>query len=253
MIVFFWGATTFYKTVGEAPYGSLEIDVFGSQWQWAFVYEENGIDMTDTLVVPVNKPVKLTLTSDEVLHSFYVPEFRIKMDVIPKRYTPTWFEPTNTGTYDILCTEYCGDDHSLMLGKVIVLEEDDYNQWMTTQKLNKNKKISPKKLGENMYHKHKCYSCHYNGDPEIKKKVEVFKGPDFVGLFGTEVTHTDGTSAIVNANYIRESIEDPLRKIVSGREPLMSSYARKLDDAEINGLIKYIESLSTVSKEEEKK
>ena len=233
MIVFFWGAKTYLK-MNIVPYNAMEVNVKAQKWFWTFTYKE-GFTSSNELVVPVNKPVKLIMESQDVLHSFFVPDFRVKMDVIPNRYMMLWFEPTKIGEYDIFCTEYCGKSHSEMLGKVRVLSDKDYEEWLVTANV-VDESIPLVDLGEMIYKKNACYTCHSTDGSTVI-------GPSFKGVWGTTMKHADGSSAIVDENYILESIIEPQKKIVDGYQGVMPSYKGILRDREIEGVIEYIKSL----------
>ena len=233
MIVFFWGARTYIK-MNIAPYDAMEVNVKGQKWFWTFTYKE-GFTNSNDLVVPVNQPVKLIMESQDVLHSFYVPDFRVKMDVIPNIYMMLWFEATKIGEYDIFCTEYCGKSHSEMLGKVKVLSESDYLEWLAKANV-VDESIPLLDLGEMIYKKNACYTCHSTDGSKVI-------GPSFKNIWGTSITHTDGSTAIVDENYILESIMEPQKKIVDGYQAVMPSYKGILRDREIEGVIEYIKSL----------
>ena len=233
MIVFFWGARTYIK-MNIAPYDSMEINVKAQKWFWTFTYKE-GFTSSNELVVPVNQPIKLILQSQDVLHGFYVPDFRVKIDVIPNRYMTLWFEATQIGEYDIFCAEYCGKSHSEMLGKVKVLSDPDYIKWLAEANI-VDESIPLVDLGEMIYKKNACYTCHSTDDSKVI-------GPSFKGIWGTTMNHTDGSSAIVDENYILESLIEPQKKIVDGYQAVMPSYKGILRDREIEGVIEYIKSL----------
>ena len=233
MVVFFWGAKTYIK-MNIAPYDSMEVNVKAQKWFWTFTYKE-GFTNSNDLVVPVNKPVKLIMESQDVLHSFFVPDFRVKMDVIPNRYMMLWFEPTKIGEYDIFCTEYCGKSHSEMLGKVRVLSQSDYEKWLIAANV-VDESIPLVDLGETIYKKNACYTCHSTDGSTVI-------GPSFKGIWETEMKHADGTTAIVDENYILESLIEPQKKIVEGYQGVMPSYKGILRDREIQGVIEYIKSL----------
>ena len=233
MIVFFWGARTYMK-MNIVPYNAMEVNVTAQKWFWTFTYKE-GFTNANELVVPVNKPVKLIMESQDVLHSFYVPDFRVKMDIIPNRYMMLWFEATEIGEYDIFCTEYCGKNHSEMLGKVKVLSKSEYDKWLL--EANVVDETTPLlELGEKIYKKNACYTCHSVDGSQVI-------GPSFKGIWATKAEHTDGTSSLIDENYIRESIIDPQSKIINGYQPVMPSYKNILRDREIQGVIEYIKSL----------
>ena len=232
-VVFFWGAGSYMK-MNIAPYDSMEINVKAQKWFWTFTYKE-GFTNANELVVPINRPVKLIMESQDVLHSFYVPDFRVKMDVIPNRYMTLWFEPTKIGEYDIFCTEYCGRSHSEMLGKVRVLSQSDYEKWLISANV-VDESIPLVDLGEMVYKKNACYTCHSTDGSTVI-------GPSFKGIWGSRMEHADGTTALVDENYILESIIEPQKKIVNGYQGVMPSYKGILRDREIQGVIEYIKSL----------
>ena len=233
MIVFFWGAKTYIK-MNIAPYDSMEVNVKAQKWFWTFTYKE-GFTNSNELVVPVNKPVKLIIQSQDVLHGFYVPDFRVKIDAIPNRYMMLWFEPTQVGEYDIFCAEYCGKSHSEMLGKVRVLSDTDYEKWLVEANV-VDESIPLVDLGEMIYKKNACYTCHSTDGSKII-------GPSFKGIWGSSMSHTDGSSVLVDENYILESVMEPQKKIVDGYQGVMPSYKGILRDREIQGVIEYIKSL----------
>ena len=233
MVVFFWGAKTYIK-MNIAPYDSMEVNVKAQKWFWTFTYKE-GFTNSNDLVVPVNKPVKLIMESQDVLHSFFVPDFRVKMDVIPNRYMMLWFEPTKIGEYYIFCTEYCGKSHSEMLGKVRGLSQSDYEIWLIAANV-VDESIPLVDLGETIYKKNACYTCHSTDGSTVI-------GPSFKGIWETKMDHTDGTTAVVDENYILESLIEPQKKIVEGYQGVMPSYKGILRDREIQGVIEYIKSL----------
>ena len=234
MIVFFWGAGSYMK-MNVIPYGAMEVNVKAQKWAWNFKYKECFSNPRD-LVVPVNTPIKLIMESQDVLHSFYVPEFRVKMDIIPNRYMMTWFEATKIGEYDLLCTEYCGASHSEMNGKVIVKSQEDYEDWL--EKVNViDESIPLVEVGETAYTKHACNTCHsIDGSSMI--------GPSFKGIWNTIAEHVSTEDKLIDENYIRESILYPQKHIVKGYENgNMPSYKGLIRDREIEGLIEYIKSL----------
>ena len=235
MVVFFWGANTFIN-MSIVPHGAMEVYTTAKAWNWEFEYQE-GVKSKKNLVVPVNTPVKIILTSKDFLHSFYVPDFRTKMDAIPNRYTVTWFEATQLGEYDLLCTEYCGTGHSKMLGKVIVLSQSNYDDWIAEESSKDKGKIfqeNPVLFGEQVYYENACNTCH-------SLDGSVVTGPSFKNIFGKTETMKDGSKIIVNEEYIRESILNPKAKIVSGYQPVMPPYP-DLEDIEVRALIEFIKS-----------
>jgi cytochrome c oxidase subunit 2 len=218
-----------------APRDALEVKVTGQKWFWTFDYK-NGANSLNDLYVPVGKTVKLLMSSQDVIHSFYVPDFRMKMDVLPNRYTIAWFEALDTGEYDIFCTEYCGKGHSEMLGKVKVLSEEDYLAWLEKSAVDIPEGVSLEEAGEQLYKSKACATCHsIDGKPGV--------APSFLGLYGSIENLTDGSKVQVDENYIRESILDPRAKVTLGFQPVMPTFQGVLKDRQIDALIAYIKSL----------
>jgi cytochrome c oxidase subunit II len=239
MIVFAWGFKG-YLRLYVIPKDALEIKVTGQRWFWSFDYPDGATSVND-LVVPVGKPVKLLMSSKDVIHSFFVPNFRIKMDVLPNRYTMIWFEATDTGAYNLFCTEYCGTKHSAMIGKVRVMGEREYTQWLeSSNKAGEGE--SPSDYGAKLYTQKACITCH-----SIDGKAGT--GPTFKGLYGEPVKLEGGGTVVVDENYIRESILSPQAKVVLGYQPVMPTFQGVLKDKQIDALIAFIKSL----KESEKK
>ncbi len=233
LIVFFWGFKSYMK-IRLAPGDAIEIKVTAQKWFWQFDYPD-GVSSTNELVVPVGVPVKLIMSSQDVIHSFFVPNFRVKMDVLPNRYTVAWFEATEPGVYDLFCTEYCGTGHSKMLGKVRVLNEPQYAVWIE-ENSSWGEGVSLKELGAKLYKSKACVTCHsIDGSPLV--------GPSFKGVFGHTVHLSNGSSVKADENYLRESILKPQAKIVQGFQPVMPTYQSILKPREVDALIEYIKSL----------
>lgn len=223
-----------YIALSIAPQNATQIKVLGKKWFWAFEYP-NGVKTLGELVVPVNTPIQLLMSSDDVLHSFYIPNFRVKRDVIPNRYTKLWFHPTKTGQFQIFCTEYCGDGHSDMLASIRVLSMPDYQKWLLAQGSGGDD-LPLEELGEKLYTSKACATCH-----SIDGSAKV--GPTWKGLFGAKRQFVDGGSAVADENYIRESITVPAKHVVVGYGPVMPSYQGLLSDRELDALIEYIKTL----------
>jgi len=233
-IIFFWGFKTYLK-MHVPPAETIQIKATGQKWFWQFDYD-NGASSTNDLVVPVGKPVELLLSSQDVVHSFYVPNFRIKMDVLPNRYTVTWFEAPRQGEYDLFCAEFCGTSHSKMIGKVKVVSEREYNEWLEASS-NPGEGLSLEEYGAKLYQSKACVTCHsIDGSPNT--------GPTLSGLIGRTEQFTDGSSLSADENYIRESILNPQAKVVKGYQPVMPTYQGILKDKEIDALVTYIKSLN---------
>ena len=238
VVIFIYGYV-YYDEYTTTPKNDIEINVTGKQWIWSFDYA-NGKKTLNDLYVPVNQPIRLVMQSTDVLHSFFVPAFRVKQDLMGNRYTYINFTATKEGVYDLYCTEYCGTAHSDMLGKVHVLSEAKFAAWEDGS-ADKAKKASaanipPAELGKQLYSSKGCVACHsIDGADGV--------GPTWKGLFAKNRVFTDGTSASADENYIKESILYPGEKMVEGYGPVMPSYKGLLDDAEITAIIEYIKTL----------
>lgn len=233
IIIFAWGFIG-WSQLNVVPPDAINVRVTGIKWSWSFTYPEGFT--SGELVVPANRPVKLTMSSKDVIHSFFVPEFRIKRDVLPGRYTVLWFETFGPGEHWVLCTEYCGTSHSKMMAKVRVLPQGEYNEWVSSGG-GMGDDVPLAKLGELLYQQRGCVACHSIDGSRVV-------GPSFKGVYGQEHAFTDGTKAVVDDNYIRQSILNPAAKIVAGYDPVMPSYQGQLNDKQIDALIEYIKSLS---------
>jgi cytochrome c oxidase subunit 2 len=231
LAIFVWNAVVFFES-RRAPEDTLEISVVGKQWMWKLQHP-NGKSEINELHVPVDQPVKLTMISQDVIHSFYVPAFRMKQDVLPGRYTTTWFEATETGEYHLFCTEYCGTEHSLMIGQVVVMEPVQYQEWLSGGTGNEPLDVT----GGRLFQQLGCESCH--------RVNNEGRGPSLVGVYGSEVELTAGGTITADDAYLRESILTPNAHVVAGFEPVMPTYQGQLSEEEIVQLIAYIKSLSS--------
>lgn len=232
MVIFAWGAFVYYKqrVIPENPY--VEIHVKAWQWQWEFQYP-NGKTSND-LVAPVNRPVKLIMTSTDVIHSLFVPAFRMKQDVVPGMFTQAWFEANQTGEFQIFCTEFCGTKHSEMLAKVKIITEDEFKSWMWNDS-NKGKPLAA--LGQELFNSKGCTACHsVDGSAKI--------GPSLQGLIGKERTFTDGSKRVADENYIRDSVLTPQKQIVNGFATVqMTSFQGLLNEDDIKAIAEFIKTL----------
>jgi cytochrome c oxidase subunit 2 len=230
--LFVWGFKG-YVDLRTVPKDAMQVHVSGQKWKWNFTYSNGWSD--DVLHVPVDTPVKILLNSTDVLHSFFVPAFRVKIDAVPGRYTELWFHATETGEFPIECTEYCGTSHSDMLSKVIVHPPGGYEKYLE-QAEEKEKTLPPAELGAQLYSKKGCKQCHsIDGSRLI--------GPTWKGIFGKSEPLADGSTAQVDENYLRESIVDPQVKLVQGYPPSMPTYKGQLKDHQLTALIEYIKTL----------
>jgi cytochrome c oxidase subunit 2 len=234
VIIFFVVGFKAFLKMNIVPKDAMEIKVTAQRWLWSFDYP-NGFNSVNELVVPEGQPIKLVMSSTDVIHSFYVPDFRVKMDVLPNRYTVAWFQAKGPGEHNLTCAEYCGKGHSQMLGRVKVLSQVDYDNWLE-ESSTFDESIPLEEHGEELYKSKSCYTCHsVDGTSNV--------GPTFKGAFGHEVTLSDGSKVTVDENYVRESILDPRAKVVMGFQPVMPTYQGKLKAREVDALIAYIKSL----------
>lgn len=233
MVAFVWGWVVFHQ-LRTFPENGLEIAVQAQKWSWTFIYK-NGRTSSSEFYVPVNHPVKLVMTSSDVLHSFYVPAFRNKQDVVPGRYMPYWFQATKIGVFQVFCAEYCGDSHSGMLAKVHVVSEADYEKWIESEPY---KGLSLAEIGKEVYQKKQCFTCHTLTE-------QKGAGPGWKGIWGKQEAMADGKTVLIDENYIRESLMDPNAKVVAGFGPpsAMPTQAGQISEQEILGVIEFIKSL----------
>ena len=234
--VIFWQGFAAYMDMVNPPQGCYEIRVTGQQWSWLFTYPNGYSD--ENLHVPVDEPVKLIMTSTDVNHGLSIPAFRVKMDLVPGRYTTTWFRAVRPGSYPLLCTEYCGNDHYDMLASVVVHPQGEFDKWLK-QAADYLSALPPAKAGEILYQRRGCLQCH----PIDPNKTVVSVGPPLRNVFGKTHSLADGSTVVVDDNYIRESILEPQAKVRAGYPPVMSTYKGQLSDNEITALIEYIKTL----------
>jgi cytochrome c oxidase subunit 2 len=233
LVVFVWGFRAYIK-VGVAPPDAYEIRVTGKQWLWEFEYPD-GTSTTGELHVPVDRPVKLVMSSTDVLHSFFVPAFRVKHDVLPNRYTSVWFEATKEGTYKALCTEYCGASHSQMTANVTVQDQGEFESWLKSAGIPSD--APPVERGKILYEQQGCNTCHSLDGSEGT-------GPTWKGLYGHDAQLADGSTVTADANYIRQSILKPGSQIVKGYQNIMPASYGSLSESELTGLVAFIKKQS---------
>ncbi len=232
MVIFVWSAVLFYIQT-RPPRDSMEIYCVGKQWMWKFEHTEGQREINQ-LHVPVGRNVRMIMTSQDVIHSFYVPAFRIKADVLPGRYTSTWFHATVPGRYHLFCAEYCGTQHSGMVGEVIVMDPSDYDRWAAS-----GVDGSLASGGEKSFQQYGCSMCH---------RADVAgRGPNLVGLFGRPVLLDDGRTITADESYVRESILNPGVKVVSGFKNIMPTFQGILSEEEVIGLVSYVKALGNGS------
>lgn len=233
MFVVFWivGFRQFVA-LRRAPDDAMDVYVVAKQWMWTFAYPDGNATQSD-LVVPAHRTVRLLMTSRDVIHSFYVPDFRVKQDVLPARTTSLWFEAQEPGVHDILCAEYCGTEHSMMRGRVVVLDEAAYATWGRDHARGAEDLVA---AGERVASERGCLRCHtVDGTPHL--------GPTWAGVFGTTVEMTSGERVRVDEAYLTESMMDPERRVRRGFAAIMPSYLGLLDAWEAAALVHYIRSL----------
>jgi cytochrome c oxidase subunit 2 len=236
-----------YVRIQRPPQDSMEIYVTAKKWMWGFAYPDGSGSM-GVLYVPVGRPVKLVMTSRDVIHSFYVPAFRIKQDVVPGRVTTAWFEVMRPGSYDIYCTEYCGAGHSTMRARVVALEEAEYRQRLESPERGElaayvaedldmdDQRLSMAEMGERVANRHGCLRCHtVDGTPHI--------GPTWARMYSSTVILDSGATVVADEAYITESMMDPLARLHRGFQPVMPSYRGLITAAETGAIVEYIKSL----------
>jgi len=226
VVMYLWGSSLFIRN-SRPPTASTEVFVIGKQWMWHLQHPE-GVREINELHVPVGRPIKLTMTSEDVIHDFFIPAFRVKKDVVPGRYSSIWFEATKTGRYHFFCAQYCGAYHSHMTGWVDVMDPVAYQHWLSGAI----KGESMAAAGAQLYQQFGCITCHGTG-----------KGPSYAGLYGKPVLLSNGQTVIADDNYLRESILDPSAKIVKGYTAIMPTFRGQLTEEQILQLIAYIKSL----------
>lgn len=227
--MFLFGAVVFFQE-RTPPRDATEVYVVAKQWMWKLEHMEGQHEINE-LHVPVGQNIKLIMTSQDVIHSFYVPAFRLKQDILPGRYTTLWFRATQPGTYHLFCAEYCGTQHSGMIGSVIVMEPAQYQAWT-----NGGSTGPLSETGEKLFSELGCVTCHRTDGQG--------RGPSLQGVFGRPVALEDGRTLIADENYIRESIYDPGAKIVRGFKPVMPTFQGLVSDEQMGALLAYIKSLT---------
>ncbi len=227
VIMFIWGAQLFFFA-SRPPAAALEIAVVGKQWMWKFQHSEGPREI-DELHVPVGRPVKLTMASEDVIHSFFVPAFRIKRDVVPGRYTTAWFEATQPGEYHLFCAQYCGTAHAGMMGRVVAMDPVAYERW-----LRGGAGLTPAAAGEVLFGRLGCATCH--------RADNTGRGPALAGVFGRPVRLQEGRTVMADEGYIRESILEPNAKIVTGYQAIMPTFKGLVSEEGLLQIIAYIKS-----------
>ncbi|HWY20716.1 MAG TPA: cytochrome c oxidase subunit II [Candidatus Acidoferrum sp.] len=229
IVIFAWGAVVYFKE-RTPPADSTEVYVVAKQWMWKLEHAEGQREINE-LHVPVGRDVKLIMTSQDVIHSFYIPAFRLKQDVLPGRYTVEWFRATKPGVYHLFCAEYCGTQHSGMVGDIVVQEPAQYEAWM-----NGGSTGPLSATGEKIFAELGCVTCH--------RTDTQGRGPNLNGVFGKPVQLEDGRTVTADENYLRECILDPGAKRVKGFQPIMPTFQGLVTEEQVNALVAYIKSIS---------
>jgi cytochrome c oxidase subunit 2 len=237
LAMFAWGTRVFFQLY-RPPADAVEYTAIGKQWMWK-VQHPDGTREINAMHVPVGQSIKVKLASEDVIHSFYIPAFRIKQDAVPGRYTSLWFQATKPGTYHLFCAEYCGTEHSRMIGSVIVMEPRDYETWLAGGTAGKSMVAS----GADLFTSLACVTCH-RAQPGITQR-----GPKLEGVYGGPVKLADGRTVTADDNYIRESILNPLAKVVAGYDPVMPTFQGQVTEEQLTQLIAYVRSLGPAAGE----
>ena len=231
LVTFVWGALLYFR-IYDPPANAMNIYVVGKQWMWKAEHP-SGQHEINSLHVPTGRAVQLTIISQDVFHSFSIPDFRVKREVIPGRYTTVWFQATEPGTYHIFCTQYCGTQHSGMIGEVTVLTPDDYEKW-TKQSTSG---MSLAQNGERLFASMGCNACHSG--------TAAARGPNLAGVYGSKLTLTNGNQVLVNDAYLRDAILNPSEHVTAGFAPIMPTYQGQISEDGLIDLVEYIKDLQT--------
>jgi cytochrome c oxidase subunit 2 len=228
MVMFGWGAELFFK-MSRPPQDSMELYVVGKQWMWKVQHPE-GVREINELHVPIGRPVRISLGSEDVIHDYAIPAFRVKMDAVPGRITTLWFEATVAGTYHIYCDQYCGTRHSGMIGEVTAMEPEAYAAWLASGGTG----VTTAQSGEQLFRDLACATCHLPDG--------TGRGPSLVNVAGSMVKLTDGRTVLADDNYIRESIVNSQAKVVAGYQPIMPVFQGMISEDNLMQLIAYVKA-----------
>ncbi len=231
LVTFVWGALLYFR-IFNPPANAMNIYVVGKQWMWKAEHP-GGQHEINALHVPMGQPVQLTMISQDVFHSFSIPDFRIKREVIPGRYSTVWFEATQAGTYHLFCTQYCGTQHSGMVGTITVLTPDDYKKWLQQSTSG----MSLAQNGERLFASMGCNSCHSGN--------AAARGPNLAGVYGAKLTLTDGSQMLVNDAYLRDAILNPSQHVTAGFAPIMPTYQGQISEDGLIDLVEYIKNMQS--------
>jgi cytochrome c oxidase subunit 2 len=231
LIMFVWGSLIYFRVYTPPP-NAMNIYVVGKQWMWK-VEHPGGQHEINSLHVPIGRAVQLTIISQDVFHSFSIPAFRVKREAIPGRYTTVWFEATTPGTYHLFCTQYCGTDHSRMIGDVVVMTPDDFKKWLESSTSGD----SLAQNGERLFASLSCAACH-NNRPDAR-------GPNLANVYGAKLNLADGRSTIADEAYIREAILNPSQHSIQGYAPIMPTYQGQISEDGVIALVEFIKTLNS--------
>jgi len=229
MVMFVWGADLFIR-LSKSPANAMDVYVVGKQWMWKVQHPE-GVREINELHVPLGRPVRVVIGSEDVVHSFGIPAFRVKMDAVPGKWTTLWFTATKAGTYHIFCNQFCGTKHSGMIGQVIAMPPQEYEAWLAGSRGT----MTAVQSGERLFSDLSCITCH--------KEDSTGRGPSLVGLFGGQVQLTNGSKVVADETYIRESIMNSQAKVVQGFMPNMPTFQGMVSEENLMQLVEYIKSL----------
>jgi cytochrome c oxidase subunit 2 len=231
LVVFVWGALLYFRIYNPPP-NAMNIYVVGKQWMWKAEHP-GGQREINNLHVPMGQPIQLTMISQDVFHSFSIPDFRVKREVIPGRYSTVWFEATTPGTYHIFCTQYCGTKHSGMIGEVTVLTPEDYKKWTESSTSG----MSLAQNGERLFASMGCNACHTGN--------AAARGPSLAGVYGSRLRLANGSEVLVNDAYLRDAILNPSQHLTAGYAPIMPTYQGQISEEGLIDLVEFLKSLKT--------
>jgi cytochrome c oxidase subunit 2 len=231
LVCFVWGALLYFR-IYNPPANSMNIYIVGKQWMWKAEHP-GGQHEINSLHVPTGRPVQLTMISQDVFHSYSIPEFRVKREVIPGRYTTVWFNATEPGVYHLFCTQYCGTQHSGMIGEVTAMSPADYEKWADQSTSG----MSLAQNGERLFASMGCNACHSG--------TATARGPNLAGVFGSKLTLTNGSQVLVNEAYLRDAILNPSQHVTSGFQPIMPTYQGQISEDGLIDIVEYIKQLQT--------
>ena len=231
LLMFVWGSLIYFR-VYTPPANAMNIYVVGKQWMWK-VEHPGGQHEINALHIPINQPIQLTIISQDVFHSFSIPAFRVKREAIPGRYTSVWFEATEPGTYHLFCTQYCGTNHSQMIGQIVVLSQDDFKKWLAGSTSGN----SLAQNGERLFASLSCNACH-NTRPDAR-------GPSLAGVYDSKLTLATGETVTADDAYLRQAILNPSQHITQGYAPIMPTYQGQISEEGVIALVEYIRNLDS--------